>query len=55
LLKKKYFMPHHGILAKKYIKWNIMKKELKMLLSTESRNKIKAQLREWIIENVNFE
>jgi hypothetical protein len=31
------------------------KKELQTLLSTEYRNKIKAQLREWIIENVNFE
>jgi hypothetical protein len=29
--------------------------ELQTLLSTEYRNKIREQLREWIIENVNFE
>jgi hypothetical protein len=29
-------------------------KELKMLLSTEYRRKIKSQIREWIIENVSF-
>ncbi|GHV69162.1 hypothetical protein FACS1894199_17440 [Bacteroidia bacterium] len=31
------------------------KKELQRLLSTEYRTKIKMQLREWIIANVNFE
>jgi len=29
--------------------------ELDRLLSTEYRTKIKEQLREWVIENVNFE
>jgi hypothetical protein len=31
------------------------KKELEMLLSTEYRTKIKNQMRDWVIENVNFE
>jgi hypothetical protein len=31
------------------------KKELEVLLSTEYRTKIRDQIREWIIENVNFE